>query len=136
MSSRPTRHSAAVRPHEKFAELKALRQAGKTRLSNYEVEEEEQLYEEVDEDDYRKMRRDKMLQDDFVVDDHGEGYIDNGEEDDWDRAGRRGYYSDEDGSEEEKKGASKMTCKSSRSISLDPSAQNLLLGHSKTETTA
>ncbi|RPB23617.1 hypothetical protein L211DRAFT_825151 [Terfezia boudieri ATCC MYA-4762] len=108
MSSRPSRRSAAVRPHDKFAELRALRDAGKTRLSAYEVEEEEQIYDELDEEGYRKKMREKMLEDDFVVDDHGEGYVENGEEDDCDRAGRRGYYSDEEGSDEAK-GFGKLT---------------------------
>ncbi|KAF8443398.1 DNA polymerase alpha subunit A [Terfezia claveryi] len=108
MSSRPSRRSAAVRPHGKFAELRALREAGKTRLSAYEVEEEEQIYDELDEEGYRKKMREKMLEDDFVVDDHGEGYVENGEEDDCDRARRRGYYSDEEGTDEAK-GVGKLT---------------------------
>lgn len=86
-----------------------MREAGKTRLSAYEVEEEEQIYDELDEEGYRKRVREKMLEDDFVVDDHGEGYVDNGEGDEWDRAGRRGYSSDEEGSEEDAKGTVKLT---------------------------
>ena len=135
MSSRPSRHSAVVRPHDKFAELRALREAGKTRLSTYEVEEEQQIYDELDEDGYRKRVREKMLEDDFVVDDHGEGYVDNGEEDDWDRAGRRGYYSDEEGSEEEAKGAGKLTGMFPKELLLI-SGLHSFLGISKAETTA
>lgn len=107
MSSRPSRRSAVVRPHAKFAELKALREAGKTRLSTYEVEEEEKIYDELDDESYRKRVREKMLEDDFVVDDRGEGYVDNGEGDDWDRASRGNGYSDEE-SEEEAKETSKL----------------------------
>lgn len=81
----------------KFAELRALRASGKKRLDTYEVEEQEDLYEEVDEDGYKKVVRDRLNQDDFVIDDNGEGYADDGRED-WDRDGRPGYdsYSDED----------------------------------------
>ncbi|KAF8466428.1 DNA polymerase alpha catalytic subunit [Kalaharituber pfeilii] len=114
MSTRPSRRSAAVRPHDKFAELRALREAGKTRLSAYEVEEEKKIYEEVDEEDYRRRRRERLLEDDFVVDDRGEGYVDNGEEDDWDRGGGRERYSDEEASEGDTKGSIKLTAKQKR----------------------
>jgi DNA polymerase alpha subunit A len=80
----------------KLAELRALRAAGKTRLDTYEVEEEEQLYDEVDEDAYKKVVRSRLDQDDFVVDDNGEGYADDGREE-WDD-GRYRYASE---SEEE-----------------------------------
>ncbi|KAL1650375.1 DNA-directed DNA polymerase alpha catalytic subunit pol1 [Diplodia intermedia] len=66
-----------------LAELRALRAAGKTRLDSYQVEEEQQLYEEVDEEGYKKVVRSRLDQDDFVVDDNGEGYADDGRED-WD----------------------------------------------------
>lgn len=68
----------------KFAELRALRQAGKKAFDVYEVKEEESLYEEVDEESYKKIVRERLNQDDFVVDDNGEGYADDGRED-WDR---------------------------------------------------
>lgn len=67
----------------RLAELRALRAAGKTRLDSYQVEEEKQLYEEVDEEGYKKVVRSRLDQDDFVVDDNGEGYADDGRED-WD----------------------------------------------------
>lgn len=82
----------------KFAELRALRAgSGKKRIDTYEVEEQEDLYEEVDEDGYKKVVRDRLNQDDFVIDDNGEGYADDGRED-WDRDGKPGYdsYSDEE----------------------------------------
>ncbi|KAL9064990.1 MAG: hypothetical protein Q9157_007642 [Trypethelium eluteriae] len=65
----------------KLAELRALRASGKTRLDSYQVEEQEQLYEEVDEEGYKKVVRRRLDQDDFVVDDNGEGYADDGRED-------------------------------------------------------
>ncbi|KAL9613668.1 MAG: hypothetical protein Q9167_001797 [Letrouitia subvulpina] len=65
----------------RLAELKALRASGKTRLSSYQVEENyESLYEEVDEDNYKKVVRERLDRDDFVVDDNGEGYADDGRE--------------------------------------------------------
>lgn len=75
----------------KLAELRALRQSGKK--GNYEVEDVSELYEEVDENQYKKIIRDRLDQDDFVVDDNGEGYADDGREE-WDRAPQ--YYSDSD----------------------------------------
>ena len=65
----------------KLAELRALKASGKTRLSTYEVHDEEQLYEEVGEEDYKKIVRKRLDQDDFVIDDNGEGYADDGRED-------------------------------------------------------
>ncbi|KZF22718.1 DNA polymerase alpha subunit A [Xylona heveae TC161] len=64
-----------------FAELRALRASGKKRLATYEVEEEKKLFEEVDEEGYKKVVRDRLNQDDFVIDDNGEGYADDGRED-------------------------------------------------------
>ena len=68
----------------KFAELRALRQSGKKKFDTYEVEKVQDLYEEVDEAGYKKIVRQRLNEDDFVVDDNGEGYADDGRED-WDR---------------------------------------------------
>lgn len=74
----------------RLAELRALRASGKTRLSTYHVEEEpESLYEEVDEEGYKKVVRARLDRDDFVVDDNGEGYADDGREEWMDE---RGYH--------------------------------------------
>lgn len=73
-----------------LAELRALRESGKTRLSTYKIEEEENLYEEVDEEGYKKVVRARLDQDDFVIDDNGEGYADDGREE-W--MGERRYDS-------------------------------------------
>ncbi|KAH8691289.1 putative DNA polymerase alpha catalytic subunit [Talaromyces proteolyticus] len=64
----------------KLAELRALRASGKKRLTTYEVEEEKSIYDEVDEDGYKKVVRKRLDEDDFVVDDNGEGYADDGRE--------------------------------------------------------
>lgn len=81
----------------RLAELRALRASGKTRLSTYQVEEEENLYDEVDEEGYKKVVRNRLDQDDFIVDDNGEGYADDGREE-W--MGERRYDS-VSGSEDE-----------------------------------
>lgn len=86
--------SKANSKQKRFAELKALRKAGKKTFDSYEVHQEDSLYEEVDEERYKKIVRDRLNQDDFVVDDNGEGYADDGREE-WDRPQ---YYSE---SEEE-----------------------------------
>ncbi|KAI9867059.1 MAG: DNA-directed DNA polymerase alpha catalytic subunit pol1 [Trichoglossum hirsutum] len=80
---------------KKFAEYRALRAQGKTRLSTYEVQEEEKLYEELDEEDYKKVVRDRLNQDDFVIDDNGEGYVDDGRED-WTNGRRSDSESEEE----------------------------------------
>ncbi|KAK5988869.1 DNA polymerase alpha catalytic subunit [Cladobotryum mycophilum] len=80
-----------VNHRAKLAELKALRQAGKKAFDTYEVEDDDKVYDEVDEEGYKNLVRDRLNQDDFVVDDNGEGYADDGRED-WDRVQR--YESD------------------------------------------
>ena len=64
----------------RLAELRALRASGKPRLSTYRVAEEENIYEEVDEEGYKKVVRARLDRDDFVIDDNGEGYADDGRE--------------------------------------------------------
>jgi DNA polymerase alpha subunit A len=76
--------SKAANARAKFAELRALRESGKKRLDTYEVHQEADVYEEVDEDGYKKVVRDRLNQDDFVIDDNGEGYADDGREE-WDQ---------------------------------------------------
>ncbi|KAH7182849.1 uncharacterized protein B0J16DRAFT_344718 [Fusarium flagelliforme] len=68
----------------RLAELKALRASGKKAFDSYKVSDVDNLYDEVDEDVYKKVVRERLDQDDFVVDDNGEGYADDGRED-WDR---------------------------------------------------
>lgn len=67
-----------------FAELRALRQSGKKKFDTYEVDDAENLYEEVDDNQYKNIVRNRLNEDDFVVDDNGEGYADDGREE-WDR---------------------------------------------------
>lgn len=76
-----------------FAQLRAQRASGTTRLQSYEVEEQGAIYDEVDEEGYKKVVRSRLNQDDFVIDDNGEGYADDGREE-W-QAERTHYSSDE-----------------------------------------
>jgi DNA polymerase alpha subunit A len=76
--------SKVASKREKLAQLRALRASGKKAFDTYEVQQEEDLYEEVDENQYKKIVRERLNEDDFVVDDNGEGYADDGREE-WDR---------------------------------------------------
>ncbi|KAK8026626.1 DNA polymerase [Apiospora marii] len=76
--------SRAGNKRNKFAELRALRASGKKAIDSYETEETADLYDEVDENQYKKIVRERLNEDDFVVDDNGEGYADDGREE-WDR---------------------------------------------------
>lgn len=91
----PAKSAAAAR----LAELRALRASGKTRISTYEVEDAENVYDEVDDEGYKKIVRGRLDQDDFVVGDAGEGYADDGRED-W-QAERHEYYTEESESDAE-----------------------------------
>lgn len=77
---------------KQLAELRRLRAEGKKRLASYEIEDEGDLYDEVDEEAYKKIVRRRLDEDDFVVDDNGTGYADDGREE-WDN--ERRYDSDE-----------------------------------------
>lgn len=79
----------------KFAELRALRASGKKRLESYQIEDQGAIYDEVDEEGYKKVVRGRLNEDDFVVDDKGQGYADDGREE-W-QAERQYYSSEEDG---------------------------------------
>ncbi|KAL9054205.1 MAG: hypothetical protein Q9162_004313 [Coniocarpon cinnabarinum] len=91
----PTNKSAAAR----LAELRALRASGKTRISTYEVDDVENVYDEVDDEGYKKIVRNRLDQDDFVVGDTGEGYADDGRED-W-QAEQHEYFTEESESDSE-----------------------------------
>ncbi|KAK3710838.1 DNA-directed DNA polymerase alpha catalytic subunit pol1 [Vermiconidia calcicola] len=66
---------------DRLAQIRALRAAGKTGFDAYEVQDAEEIYETVDDEGYKKVVRSRLDQDDFVVDDNGEGYADDGRED-------------------------------------------------------
>lgn len=109
----------------KLAELRALRQSGKKAFDSYQVEDVGDIYDEVDEDGYKKIVRNRLNQDDFVVDDNGEGYADDGRED-WDRVQQ--YDSDSD-TELPRAGrptkAGELTSPQSQSVSLTEAAAKI-----------
>lgn len=72
-------------------------------MSRFEVKEEVDLYDEVDDEEYKKVVRQRLDRDDFVVDDQGEGYADNGM-DDWDDDRHREGSWEESEDEKSKKG--------------------------------
>ncbi|KAG7708058.1 hypothetical protein KL933_003497 [Ogataea haglerorum] len=76
--------------HDKRARLRAAR-AG-IKLSD-EEDGYEDIYEEVDEQQFRQHKQRQLLNDDFIVDDSGNGYAETGA-DDWDGANE--YASEEE----------------------------------------
>lgn len=79
---------------QQLKQLRELRETGHTRLSEYQVQEAKPIFEEVTEAEYNAIAIRNLRQENFIVDDNGEGYVDNGLED-WDNV------SDEYESEEE-----------------------------------
>jgi len=79
-----------------LARLRALRKAGQTGFSSYEIKEAEDLYDTVDDEGYKKVVRSRLDEDDFVVDDNGAGYADDGRED-WQDQRQAGDDSESDG---------------------------------------
>lgn len=79
---------------DKLKRLREARKTGQIALVSSD-EENVSIYDEVDEDTFRKHKRDQLMNDDFIVDDNGEGYVDNGV-DEWDDTTRPNYYLDEE----------------------------------------
>lgn len=96
-----------VNKRDKLKQLREARKAGTSLLHYNEVDEDDnEIYDELDESQYRQHKRDQLMNDDFIVDDDGEGYVDNGA-DEWDDSTRPNYYSDEEESSSKKKKHSK-----------------------------
>lgn len=64
---------------KKLAELRRLRAEGKTQRSLEFNEEDGKIYDEYDQKEYEALQRQRLREDNFVVDDDGKGYIDNGD---------------------------------------------------------
>ena len=67
---------------QKLSALEQLRLAreGGSRNEQFVEEDEEDIYDVVAEEDYRDLVKKRQEREDFVVDDDGIGYIDDGEE--------------------------------------------------------
>lgn len=93
-------YNMGVSKLEKLRQLAAARKGG--RLPVESDEEVDDIYDEVDEETYRTHKRHQLMEDDFVVDDNGEGYVDTGA-DEWDASTRPNYESDEEPSRKKRK---------------------------------
>lgn len=98
-SSRRRNAGAAAAGSDRSAalqQLKNLRQQGGRRVDAFEIKLDDKIYDSVAEDDYAKLvAKRRAAVKDFVVDDGGLGYNDDGEEDDWE-AGDLPYSSSEE----------------------------------------
>ncbi|KAF5385639.1 hypothetical protein D9757_005457 [Collybiopsis confluens] len=86
------------RKNDKLAALAALKRAREGSRREYKDEADVAIYDEVSEEQYKKIVKGRLQRDDFVEDDGVEGYADNGMED-W--SGGEETYSEEE--EETKK---------------------------------
>ena len=73
-----SRRNANTRRDKKQQALAALRSGGG--LDDYEVNQDDDIYDVVDEDEYQELVKKRRHREDFVVDDDGLGYYDDGEE--------------------------------------------------------
>ncbi|CDH17358.1 probable POL1-DNA-directed DNA polymerase alpha,180 KD subunit [Zygosaccharomyces bailii ISA1307] len=87
---------------EKLKKLQKL-QAARAGKVVVDEEEDDRLYDEIDEKEYRTMKYRQLLQDDFVEDDDGVGYVDRGVEE------FAEYSSDEEMEDTVEEGKSKET---------------------------
>ncbi|GAA5879617.1 hypothetical protein JCM3774_004286 [Rhodotorula dairenensis] len=88
-----------------MAALRAARESGKR---NYEVKEQEDVYDEVDEDVYRSVVRGRLMEDDFIEEDNGvSGYADHGM-DEWDRSGSENDEDADEGDDKRRKEEKKL----------------------------
>lgn len=62
-------------------------------------DEDNAIYDEVSEDEYRSILRGRIMDDDFIEDDDGSGYVDHGQ-DDWDDQAREQEGQDDDTEDE------------------------------------
>ncbi|GAA5981594.1 hypothetical protein JCM5350_008038 [Sporobolomyces pararoseus] len=95
MSSRASKEARRLAQEQ----LKQARLSGKR---NYELKQQEDVYDEVEEDVYRSVVRGRLAEDEFIEEDQGvSGYADNGM-DDWDRD-ERSETEDEDEDDSKRK---------------------------------
>ncbi|KAL1921703.1 uncharacterized protein VTP21DRAFT_10345 [Calcarisporiella thermophila] len=76
-SDRRKRRAIDPKP-DKFAKLRELKKSGDKYLKHYKVGDAEEIFEEVNEEDFRSLIRQRQAEDDFVENDDDGGYVDNG----------------------------------------------------------
>jgi hypothetical protein len=111
-----------------LSQLKDLKDKGGRRVDNYQVREEEKIYDSLSEADYNLLvlkRREEVKN--FVVADDGLGYADVGEEEDWNVDQYSGESDDEDGGTGKKKNASGKMVEVSSHLCCIPSASKCRL---------
>ncbi len=82
----------------RLEELKRARNGEVSRSKEYKTGiKAAKIYDEVDDEEYRSVVRARLDEDDFIEDDDGSGYVDNGEEDDWNRRTRGSDDEEDDG---------------------------------------
>lgn len=91
----------------KLEQLRRLKKARSGAISDSDDDNDGVIYDEVDETTYRDHKRKQMMEDDFVVDDDGEGYVDTGA-DEWDDSTRPNYDSDDNKPQRKRKAAAKV----------------------------
>merc|ERR1711931_531944 len=72
-----SKRSIGKKKEGRLAALEKLKAIKEGRLSKYEIEEEESLYDEVNEDEYNRIAQERA-EDDWIVDDDGGGYAEDG----------------------------------------------------------
>ena len=100
MSERQQRKIAPSAKSKALAQLANLKQNGLKRSEQFEVIHEDDVYDDVDEDQYQELVS-KRREDNFIEDDDGNGYVDFGQ-DDWDD---EAYSGDEEPLSKRAKGA-------------------------------
>ncbi|GAA5888512.1 hypothetical protein JCM6882_008978 [Rhodosporidiobolus microsporus] len=103
--------------------MAALRKARETGKRDYEIKEQDAVYDEVEEDVYRSVVRGRLMEDDFIEEDDGvSGYADNGM-DEWDRSGSEREDEEEDEKEKERRKKEKKKAKEQREKQLKAAAK-------------
>lgn len=94
----------------KLAELKAARSGTSSRASQWKASAKEDVYDEISEADYDALVRKRLEQDDFIEDDDGGGYADDGREDWSGEDERRAKDESEDEHEREDRKSASASC--------------------------
>ena len=101
---RRLRQTRGTKRNKALDEIRQLRKHGMKRSEQFELDEDDGLYDVVNDEEYAEIVRKRREQGDFVVDDDGTGYMDDGEEHFWDP-----NQSDEDAAADDAGGKRKLS---------------------------